>query len=140
MIEVVFGLVLAVIAAALGLGFVPPGFPIQGFLQPLSFAAGLAAMLMILHGLYRHVRNGRSGDTAWLRTVALMVVVLSVLSALLVSTLGKISAASWNGWPVGYLLVAHGATLAMLAVSIVFQRKQATIDGGKANPVHAREA
>lgn len=128
MIEIVFGLFLAAIAAFFGAGYVPPGLPIQGFQSTISLVIGGAGLMLAGHGLFRHVRDGRDGETVWFRTLALMCVTLTALAALVLLTAGRMGAASLSGWPAGYLLVSYGVTIAMLYLFILFKRKQQRIE------------
>jgi putative solute:sodium symporter small subunit len=133
MFEVLFGLVLAGLAAAVAAGLVPPSFQIEGFRPALAVAIGCSGVLLVMHGSFRMVRDGRAGNTIWFRTIGLMAATLFGLLAVIVMTTGRIGAASWSGWPAGYLLVAQGTLSVVLILMIAFQRQQRFIDNESSN-------
>jgi putative solute:sodium symporter small subunit len=129
-LELIFGLLAAAVAVALGLGLAPPGLAIQGLQNALSVSIGAVAALIIIHALYRMYRDRHrdDADTQTLRTVAVMFVTLGILAALLVAATAKSGAASINGWPVGYMAVAQGGLIAMALLFWIFKRKLAAIE------------
>ena len=128
MIELIFGLMVAALAVAFGFGLAPPELAIQAMQETLSWISGAIALLLIVHALYRLFRDSRDSNTAWLRTLALMLVTLISVVALLYATTTKISAASVSGWPVGFLLSGQGALLTLALLFQLFRRKQNRID------------
>jgi putative solute:sodium symporter small subunit len=128
MIEIILGLLLLAAGAGLSLGILGGVLSLGG----LEFVAGVvvAALgaVLLVHGLYRRVRDGRDGDSHGLRSGALMMTTLLGAAIVVVFGVAIFGQVTWSGFPFGYHAVAEGIPLALLILFLVFKNRQLAID------------
>ena len=128
MIEFIIGLLCLGGGLVLIFGGVTGVLPLGG----LDFIAGLLiatfGTVMMSHGLYRYVRDRREGEPHGLRTRALMLVTVLIVTLIVVFGAGFFGQMTISGLAVGYHAMAEAVPIALFLLYLTFKRKQAALD------------
>lgn len=127
MIEMAFGILVALAAALLASGALDawvalPGFGAGSFLALVAVGAALVA-----HGGYRRVRNRRDGPQYWLRTKGLALAAAAatiVLGAVLPAAFAPLGLFKIGGFPLGYYAAAQLLPILLVILLFWFTRTQ----------------
>lgn len=113
------GLLSGIAAASLGLG-------------PLGFVVGkliaFAGSVLVAHGVFRRLRDGRSEGQYGFRSGGLAFATLAGLTVVLFFGAVLLAPVTVSGVAVGYHAVAEAVPLELLLLFMVFNRKQSVLD------------
>ena len=128
MIEIILGALCLAAGVVLTTGAADHIVPLSGLDFLVGSITAAVGSVLLVHGVVRRMRDGRKGSSHGLRTRALMFTSLLAAVLIVILGVGVFGQITVSGLPVGYHVAAEAVPIALFALLVAFNRKQAALD------------